>query len=221
MPNPITDIPLVPLQIDDDINASAEAFVANLLQLFAAGSVGTTNPYHAPEATVYPTGPDKPPASTLLTTRAQQLFFRQLGVAIAKTWTLQSGNSGPGTNTTTQFVGECLPEMQVGDLVYVYEQGRVVRRANPHDFMMMPSVGAIIQKPMPTTAVVQTNGLVQGVYENLQPGTTYFVGKDSRPCLPPDLLPNNTGEQIFYQPIGVAIDMTIMLMSPSMNLTRK
>lgn len=89
-----------------------------------------------------------------------------------------------------------------------------------NDLTKMPAIGVITQKPSPTTAVVQTSGIVTGVFTGLSPGGRYFAGRNSKIALPSAVQPQSVGETLFHQPIGLAIDYSIMLMSPSMNLTR-
>lgn len=82
MPNPIASVPSSPLPIDATVNAAAEAFVSTLLQVFEQGTSGlssteNTDPSYQQLDGAGAVGP------VLLRSREQQLFFRQLGVAIA------------------------------------------------------------------------------------------------------------------------------------------
>lgn len=128
----------------------------------------------------------------------------------------------PITPTTSQahlFSAEC-PSMAVpGDLVYpVANWHTTVDFADPNDYAKLPAVGVIQSKSDPITCVVQTHGVLAGVYSGLLPGKTYFVGTGRRPVDTPPVAPVNGA--IFHQPVGVAIDPVTMLLSPSVNLTR-
>lgn len=130
-------------------------------------------------------------------------------------------NVGGGTGSTPGVYSATCPELAlVGDLVRpVAGVGTAVDFIDVLDMTKMPAVGVVTSKPSSTTATVQTSGIVTGIFSGLDPGKMYFAGRNSRPALPAALVPT-TGELLFHQPIGLAIDYTIMLMSPSMSLTR-
>lgn len=130
-------------------------------------------------------------------------------------------NMGGGTATIPGVYSAACPSlMAVGDLARpVASTETAVDFIDVNDLTLMPAIGVVTQKPSPTTAVVQTSGIVTGVFSALSPGQRYFAGKNSRPALAAAVQPG-PGELLFHQPIGLAIDYSIMLMSPSMNLTR-
>jgi hypothetical protein len=219
MPNPIDTVPNAPFVITPTVNASAESFVGVLLQIFEHGTTGLANPADETDATCYPTDEEGHVGSLRLRTKEQQLFFRQLGVAISALMT----GTVPGQDPELVpgvFSAVCPQTAVVGDLVRpVPGTETTVDLVDITDLTKMPAVGCITQKPTPTTAVVRTSGIVTGVFSNLQPGKRYFVGRNSRIALPLTIVPA-VGEVLLHQPIGLAIDYTIMLMSPSMGLTR-
>jgi hypothetical protein len=218
MPNPVP-IPVGPLAITDADTAKAEAFVSAIAQVFQSGTIGGTNPFDITPPTVYPQSSNNSSTPLALATKEQQLFFRQLGIALFKTWDGNtSGGGGVSAGTANTFTGPCTFQEQVGDLVYVMSTGKTVRRADPTDYMKLPSVGMIVDKESTTLAVVQTSGIVQGAFNTLVPGRSYFVGLDAKPSLTPPA--PGPGESLFHQPIGIALDVTVMLLIPSLNLTR-
>jgi hypothetical protein len=216
MPNPVP-IPTGPLTVTDADTDRAEAFVAAITQVFQSGTLGVTDPLRITPPTIYPQGPDTAATSLVLSTKEQQLFFRQLGIAIARSWESGGGTPVTPTNANT-FVGPCLSSAALGDLVYIASAGMAVRKADPVDYLKLPSVGCIIEKETSTIAVVQTSGIVTSPYTGLTPGRSYFVGLDGRPALTPPA--PSPGELLFHQPIGIALDVTVMLLIPSINLTR-
>lgn len=76
----------------------------------------------------------------------------------------------------------------------------------------MPAVGIIVQKPTPTTCLVQVRGEVITPFA-LAPGGRYFVGANSQPSLPPVPAPAVDGISL-VQWIGVAIDSNRLLLEP-------
>jgi len=83
MPNPVTAVPATPLPIDANVNAAAEAFLTSLLQIFEHGTTGlsgqeNTDPSYQQLDGAGTIGP------MVLRSREQQLFFRQVGLALAK-----------------------------------------------------------------------------------------------------------------------------------------
>lgn len=104
----------------------------------------------------------------------------------------------------------------VGDLVYVFASNKVVKKADVGDYFGMPAIGIIINKVTTTRALVQIAGLVKGLYTDLQPGRLYFVGSDSRPSYLPPMTPMNR----FVQPIGTALDTSVLFLQPNTHMTK-
>jgi len=111
---------------------------------------------------------------------------------------------------------DCPVEVVVGDLVYV-AGSRVVDRVDITSFAKMPCIGCVSSKTSSTKCIVKMSGFIEGVYSGLTPQKMYFVGSDGRPAHPP---PIPSLSPIFIQPIGVALDSTSLVLSPSMNLTK-
>jgi hypothetical protein len=129
-------------------------------------------------------------------------------------------NQGGAASQPGVYTAACPALALAGDLVRpVASTETAVDFVDVTDLTKMPAIGVVTSKPSSTTATVQTSGIVTGVFSGLQPGKRYFSGKNSRPALAAALIPG-PGELLFHQPIGLAIDYSIMLMTPSMNLTR-
>jgi len=113
----------------------------------------------------------------------------------------------------TDVVGDCV--YVTGDTIGGFYQ---VTRADPHDQTKMPSIGVIISKKNPTECRVQFIGEVLGVYTSLTPRGTLFVGSDGRLShSPPVPLP---GGYAFVQPMGSAVSHHVVVMLPSLALTK-
>lgn len=142
--------------------------------------------------------------------------------AVLSIWevAIDLNNQGGAATQPGVYSAACPSLMAVGDLARpVASTETAVDFIDVNDLTQMPAIGVVTQKPSPTTAVVQTSGIVTGVFSGLSPGQRYFSGKNSRPALAAALIPA-PGELLFHQPIGLAIDYSIMLMTPSMSLTR-
>lgn len=129
-----------------------------------------------------------------------------------------TGTPGPGPAVIQTFTGVCASGDIVGDLMYVSGGSYAVSKVDVSDYAKMPSVGCIVSKPTATSCVIQTAGLVSGVYTGLTPGKIYFAGTNSRPTLTPPV--PSSSQLLFHQAIGIALDATIMLIVANPNLTR-
>lgn len=217
MPNPVPVL-TSPVALTDEENTKIEAFVTTLLQVFRSGSTGLSNPLLNTDATIYSQSPNQDAAAMVLASRAQQLFFRQLGVALAKNFTGGGTDPTPQPGTGVTFEGVCLATDQVGDFVYMAGAGLTTRLADPSDLMKIPAVGCIVSKPTSTSGVVQTSGVVSGVFAGLTPGRPVYVDRTGRAVSPaptPDV-----GESLFIQAVGIALDSNLLLLVPSTTLVR-
>lgn len=108
---------------------------------------------------------------------------------------------------------------QVGDAVYVRANMNgfyKVARADVAVFSKIPAIGIIVRKWDFTNALVQIMGEIRNVYTGLTYGRTYFVGADGKPNLsPPEPTP---GGRAYVQPIGVALDSTVLLVEPAKSI---
>ena len=95
MANPIVTVPAAPLAIDATINSAAENFLSSLLQVFEHGTTGLSAPTDETDATYRPEDDHGHVGPMLLRSREQQLFFRQLGIAIAVRFPAGGGGVGP------------------------------------------------------------------------------------------------------------------------------
>jgi len=261
-------IPVGPRPVGDAETARAEALVAALAQVIRYGTTGST--VNTPRTDI-PVGPGNQIQEMVLDTGPQQLFFRQLAVALTSTLmeyasSTQTGITSlssdpddpdfpialnasevdvtPGPNlipraradgtidpawvgltgsTPTSpvlgtFNGTCLASAVVGDLVYVSAASKVVRLVDITDSTKIPVVGCITSKPTSTSCVVQCAGLVSGVYAGLTPGQLYVAGTNGRPTL---TIPTPaSGQSLFLQMVGIAIDTNMMLIQPATQLTK-
>jgi hypothetical protein len=222
MPIPVP-LPVGALAIDDTISATAEAFVAAIGQVLRSGTSGAT--LNTPP-TLFPDGtnPGIDPgtgqpylASLVISTPEQQLFYRQMGAAIAAA--IGSGGGGgppPITVQLVQFDALCPSTVAVGDLVRVASAGHV-DITDITDITKLPAIGIVTAKATTTSCTVQTHGIVSGIFTGLTPGLLYYVALDS--TLGPIPVPT-TGQVLFWQAVGVALDTTSLVLSPSFSLTR-
>jgi len=272
-------IPSGALPITDPDTARAEALVAVIAQIFKSGTSGGTPAIGTP-ATILSDGLNPiidpltglPKISPLVIDTPQaQLFYRQLGLALATALVPYASatvigvtrlstdpsapefptalnseevTTTPGANkvpralpsglldpawitglgpvppiTEHTFTGTCLAGDAVGDLMYVSGAALAVTKADVTNFVKLPAVGCIVSKPSATSCIVQTSGLVSGVYSGLTPGKLYVVGTNSRPTL---TLPTpGVGSSLFLQGIGIAIDTNLLLMSPASQITKR
>ena len=110
----------------------------------------------------------------------------------------------------------CVGSDSPGDLVYVtggltgfdYQ----VTKADVTQYFKMPVIAVIISKISSTRAVVQFEGEIKNQYTGLVPGRVYFVGSTGRPSLTPPI--PGAGARAYVQSIGVAIDQTILKLTP-------
>lgn len=182
----------------------------------------------------------------VIDTPEKQLYYRQLAVALVTA--LSAGAAGvsptevsvtPGAglipradseghldlgwitsalDVLSTFIGECPNTTLVGDLVYVSGSTRSVALADFTDADKLPSIGCVTAKFDPITCKVQTTGLVAGVYSGLLPGATYYLGDTGRPVA--GVPAPDPGQALFQQAVGVALDPTTMILSPSTLLVR-
>jgi len=122
-----------------------------------------------------------------------------------------------GSNET---LANCLATDNVGDVVYVTGDaigGKFqVSRVDITDPLKVPGVGLITSKSAPTDCKILRYGVI-GV-PALTTGKIYFVGSNGRPTdVRPVALP---GGKVFVQVMGVAMASSLLLVSPSFNLTR-
>lgn len=129
-----------------------------------------------------------------------------------------TGTPGPGPSVIQTFTGVCVSGDAVGDLMYVSGPSKAVAKADVTNFTKLPAVGCIISKSGPTSCVIQTAGLVSGVYTGLTPGKIYVIGSNSRPSAALPVPAPSTN--LFLQPVGIAVDTNMLLMTPSPTLTR-
>lgn len=115
----------------------------------------------------------------------------------------------------------CMLTDQVGDAVYIRgdKNGQYkVARAATAGLNKMPAIGIIIKKWDFTQALVQTTGVVAGIYTGLTANQTYWVGETGQlsATLPPV---DGTTQKAYTQIIGVALDSEVLLLKPAANLT--
>jgi hypothetical protein len=95
---------------------------------------------------------------------------------------LQTAPTSPTAQTL--FLAFCFSTDAVGDAVYIMGD-RVgeryqVTKVDIDNITHVPAIGVIIFKTSSTECVVQTQGILQGVYTGLTPQKPLFIGTDSR-----------------------------------------
>lgn len=215
MPIPIP-VPGTPLSAADADIARAEQLLGFLFQTISKGSIGSavnTPPTYIQDSVNGSVVP------LLLQSPEQQIFYRQLAVALT-IW-LATPPPSPTPSPVYSFNGTCLSTAQLGDIVYLTGgASNEVRAVDLTDFDKMPVAGCLIQKPTPTTCVVQTSNIVSGIYTGLTPGRIHFAGRGSNPKpVYPAPIPS-IGETIFIQPVGIAINSSTIALAPSTVLTK-
>jgi len=111
----------------------------------------------------------------------------------------------------------CMLTDQVGDAVYIRSAMNSfykVAKANPAILDKMPATGVIIKKWGYTNVLIQVAGEIRGVYDGLSPGRQYWVGPDARPVRFTDLS-SDPGTRYLAQELGSALDLEVLLLSPS------
>lgn len=111
---------------------------------------------------------------------------------------------------------------QVGDAVYVRAQANgvyKVARCDPKNAAKMPAIGIIIAKWGFTDCLVQIWGEVRGLFSGLLPRRMYSVSADGKPTFPCDN--PDPGGTFLHQNLGVALDVGVLLLNPSNDLTRR
>jgi hypothetical protein len=112
----------------------------------------------------------------------------------------------------------CMLTDQVGQAVFIRAQANgfyKVWRCDPTSETKMPAVGVIIAKWGTTNCLVQLYGEMRNLYNGLIPGRRYFVGLDGRPTLAEDFGDPGPGERYRIQPLGVSLDIQVLLLGPS------
>lgn len=228
MPVPVI-VPTDPLAIDEELNGRAEDLLATIAQVVAAGTLGSSsqtsatylppaiNPRLATASDPYPNVPGKPfIASVVLESASQQLFYRQLSVALAKVVPGWSSPNPPTPSTSSNtFIATCASYITVGHLVRINSSGHA-DICDISNASFMPSVGVVVQKLSSLSCKVQVSG-VASVASPLVPGEIYYVGSNSKLSERPTPA---VGQSLFLQPVAVSISPTSIMINPSLNLVR-
>lgn len=201
MPIPVP-IPSGAIAVTSDENDKVESFVAYIAQVLKFGTTGFT--ISGKNVADPATFPDATNPTTLVaadeSTEKQQLYFRQLGVALLKSI----------GKVYTTFQGVCAAGDAVGDMMYVSGSGKAVAKADAFTAAKMPAVGPIISKPTSTSCIIQVSGIVYDVFSGLTPGQTYFIGAGGTISLVPP-----SPSVAYSQTIGISIDTDALLIVPS------
>jgi len=114
-----------------------------------------------------------------------------------------------------RIVTNCLLGDAVGDPVRVTgpEIGGLwqVTKVAITAYSQIPAIGIIVAKINPTTAIVQVQGEVKGVYTGLTPGRVYYLDIASAPTLTPPT-PTIGNPRVYIHQIGIAVDTDAMLL---------
>lgn len=127
--------------------------------------------------------------------------------------------TGGGGLSPHAFGASCDPSLVVGEWVYISGPSvaglYAVDRVNISDFSKLPAVGVVSQKPTATTAYIQWGGEIRGL-GTLTPRRVYFLQADATAGLAP---PVGAGQ--YVQRVGVALDASVLLISPNLHLTKR
>jgi len=112
------------------------------------------------------------------------------------------------------FRAYCFNTDAVGDVVYIMgpKVGQLyqVTGADIDDISKMPAIGVLTQKSAATECLVQTSGLLVGLFSGLTPGRPLFIGTDSRPT---HTVPAPLVGRRWQQGIGTALSATDILIN--------
>lgn len=116
-----------------------------------------------------------------------------------------------------RYSAACNPGTSIADIVGIAGapvSGRYfVDTTDPSTLLEMPGIGVCIDKVGSTTAVIQFQGEVKGIFTGLTPGKVYWVssggGITSTPPIPTVLKP-----RIYLQAIGVALASDVLMLQP-------
>jgi len=136
---------------------------------------------------------------------------------VATSW-IEVGGSGTSSSGVSTFNGVCLATDAVGDFMYVSGTAKNVAKVDITQYSKVPAVGCIINKPTTTTCVIQTSGIVEGIYTGFTPGKICVAGMNARPTSTAPTA--SVGGSLFIQTLGVALDTNALLVSPNVLLTK-
>jgi hypothetical protein len=182
VPNPVP-VPSSPLSVNADENARTELFVQTLLQLMRAGTTPSgIDSSLVTDPTVFPQAPDSDAAVLLLSTRAQQLFYRQLGLAITKNFTGAGDIVFPAPNPYLEqtFLTTGLTR---GAGVYLSSSGTVSQGSCSSDAASLIIGVAESNVANGVAGAVIAIGTLGGVLSGATPNTEYFLGPIGLPVL--------------------------------------
>lgn len=118
----------------------------------------------------------------------------------------------PGPDNEDLFNASCLASDLVGNLVYASGEG-AVRTADAMQTYIV--VGVITRKTNATTAIVQKEGYVSGLFTHLVPGKQYFLGANGNLASAPFA----AGTVQYLQPVGMAVKDNVLYLQPSGTVT--
>jgi hypothetical protein len=120
---------------------------------------------------------------------------------------------------TVSVRAACAADDDVGDLVYVAGPAIAgvaqVSRIDIGSAASMPAVGIITAKLSATSCRVALSGIVS--IAGLTPGARYFAGADGQPT---SSRPSAAAGGTFIQSVGVALDETRLILTPSTFMTK-
>ena len=126
----------------------------------------------------------------------------------------------PNNQGSDTLVANCAQDVSIGDCVYistVTNSTSIIVKSNPSDGTKMPSAGIVVFKTSPTVCKVQMTGMIEDIYINLIVGKPVFVGLDGRLTQTP---PRPIEDFVFLQPMGMAINQDVILLSPQFMMTK-
>jgi len=94
-----------------------------------------------------------------------------------------------------------------------------VQKTQIGSLFAVPAVGVIIVKINPTTAIVQTEGEIDGIFTGLTSGRVYYCSASSIPTMTPPVASIGM-PRVYQQTVGVAVstDKFLLKISPQLSV---
>ena len=204
MPIPVT-VPGSALPIDDPLTAVAESFLTYYLQIIANGTSGGTPSLQTPGLTAPPgNDPTGPSVPVIISKKEQQLYLRQMALAMAQLLRDQLGSF------SVQF-------MRVADTggvtantgVYYSSDDKILSGSSflaAHSGIIGFSPAAIAGG---ATGTIQKSGVVVGALSGATAGTPYYLGHSGIPALFASLSPGDQLVLLGYAKNATDLELSI------------
>ena len=172
MPNPVP-VPAGPLSINDVDTTLAEAFVAAIIQVMQNGTSGGTSTLDTP-ATVFQLNIGGVAVPLTVGTKEEQLFFRQLGIALAKSMALGATLVIPPPIGLVPILFS--DGTTKGSGIYLDSNGRAADGDCTQDAKSVVMGVALANSTVGASVSIAAGGVAAGVLAGATPGAQYFLG---------------------------------------------